>query len=74
MLFNLTSISDWHVSTTRKQWKVDIDNACENTRRVRHDYTVGDLVYEDKSGIYCNIYHKNYGLYIITEVFPKIMV
>ena len=44
MLFNFTSIIDFHIVTARKQGKADIDNVRKNSRQVRHDYEIGDLV------------------------------
>ena len=48
VLFNLTPLVYWRVVTTRNQRQVNIDNSFENSRRVRHDYTVGDTVYLEK--------------------------
>ena len=45
MLFNLMSAVDWHIITARKQRQADIDNVCENSRQVRHDCAVGNIVY-----------------------------
>ena len=51
MLFNLESVIDWRVATTVKQRQVDIDNVRENTKRVTHDYAIGDRVYVEMTGI-----------------------
>ena len=71
MLFNLTSLIDWRVVTAKKQRKVDIDNVCKNSRRVRHAYKIYNLVYVEKIGIYHKIDYKNQGPYIITELFKN---
>ena len=44
-LFKLTSAIYWRVVIAVKQFQVDINNVRENSRRVTHDYTIGDLVY-----------------------------
>ena len=45
MLFNLASVEDWRVVTAVKQRQVYIDHVRENTRRVTHDYAIGDQFY-----------------------------
>ena len=71
MLFNLTSVVDWRVSTTANQLQVDIDNSRENTKRVTHDYAIGNQVYVETTGIYRKLDYKKQGPCIITEVFTK---
>ena len=39
------------VITIEKQRKGDIDNVRENVRRVMHEYTIGDRVYVEMTGI-----------------------
>ena len=51
MLLNLTSIVGICVVTVRKKRQVDIDNVCEKSRQVKHDYTIGDIVYLENTGI-----------------------
>ena len=50
---------------------MDIDNLWENSRRVTHDYTVGDLVYVEMTDIYHTLYYKKQGTYRIIEVFTN---
>ena len=45
-----------------------IDTVQENTRRVTHDYVVGDIVHVEITGIYRKIYYKKQGPYRITEI------
>ena len=66
VLFNLTSVVDWQVVTAENQRQVDIDNFRENTRKVTHDYKIGDQLYVKMSGIYCKLIYKKQGPYIIT--------
>ena len=61
VLFNLKSIVDWNIVTTKEQKEVDIDNVCENARKSRHDDAVGDLVYAEKIGIYHQSDYKKQG-------------
>ena len=66
MLFNLTSVVYWLLATAAKQFQVDIRNVQEKSRRVMHDYAIGDSVYVEMTGIYCKLYYKKQGPYRIT--------
>ena len=68
MLFNLASVVDWRIATTAKQRQVDIDNVRENAKRVTHDYTIGNQVYVEMTGIYLKLDYRKQRPYIITEV------
>ena len=50
---------------------MDIDNVQESARQVTHDYEIGDLVYVEITGIYCEVYYKKNGPYRMTEVFTN---
>ena len=65
MIFNLASVVDWRVITTKKQRHVNIDNARENAKKVNHDYTVGNLVYAEMTGINRKLGYYKYGPYKI---------
>ena len=69
MIFNIASVIDWRVITAGKHQQVGIDNVQENARRVTHDYTIGDLVYVEITGIYRKLDYGKQGPYIITELF-----
>ena len=69
MLFNLASVVDWWFVTATKQLKVDIDNVREKSKRVTHDYAIGNQFYVEMKGIYHQLDYKKQGPYIITEVF-----
>ena len=71
MLFNLASAIDWRVATTVNQHQVDIDNVRENTKRVTHDYAIGDQVWVEIIGIYRKLYYKKRVAYRITGVFTN---
>ena len=55
ILFNLASVVDCLVVTAIKQCQVHIDNVRENAKRVTHDYTIGDQVYVEITGINRNL-------------------
>ena len=42
IIFNLASVVDWQVATAVKQHQVDIDDVRGDTKRVTHDYAIGD--------------------------------
>ena len=52
MLFNIQSFINWKEITRRKQQSVDQANRRENSRRVNHDYSVGDQVYITRTDIH----------------------
>ena len=39
--------------------------------QVRFEYTIGGLVYQDNTGIYCKLYYNKYGIPIIIELFTN---
>ena len=59
MILNLTSVLYKQVVTTAKQRQVNIDNVWENARRVTLDYTIGDRVYVEMTGIYWKLFLRN---------------
>ena len=71
MIFNLASVVDWRVITTGKQWQVNIDDVQENARQVTHEYSIGNIVYVEMTGIYRKLYYKKQGPYRITELFDN---
>ena len=71
MLFNLASVVDWQVATAGKKRQVVIDNVKENAKRVMHDYTICNLVYEEITGIYRKLDYKKQGPYRSTKVFTN---
>ena len=50
MVFNLASVVYWKVATAANQLQLDIDNVRGNSKRVTHDYTIGDQVYQPRHG------------------------
>jgi hypothetical protein len=44
MLLNIRHLVDWHYMQTRRQRIASENNARENSRRVPHNYSVGDLI------------------------------
>ena len=71
MLFDIPYLADWTEIGVRKQALVDRDNARENSRRMDHDYAVGDKVLLIESGINRKAANKNSGPYTITQVYTN---
>ena len=71
MLFNPTSVLDWWFVTTAKQRQLDIDNVRGESRRVTHDYVIGNRVYVEMTEIYRKIDYKKQRLYKITVAFAN---
>ena len=44
MIFNIKHEADWQLIRERKLARMKDNNARENSRRIEHDYSVGDLV------------------------------
>ena len=65
IIFNLTSVIDWKVTTAGKHRQVEIDNVKKNARPVTHDCTVGDIVNVEISVIYHKLYEKKQKQYRI---------
>ena len=71
MLFDIPYLADWTEIGVRRQALVDRDNARENSRRMDHDYAVGDKVLLIQSGINRKAANKNSGPYTITQVYTN---
>ena len=44
MIFNIQHEADWQFIRERKLARMKENNARENSRRIEHDYAIGDLV------------------------------
>ena len=53
MLFNISYIADWNKIGDYRQHQTDLNNKCENKKRVDFDYKVGDKILIVKDGILC---------------------
>jgi hypothetical protein len=53
MLFNIPFVANWAKIGDHRQSLTDRNNARENSRRIDHDYKVGDKVLIAKDGILC---------------------
>ena len=71
MLFDIPYLADWTEIGRRRQSLVDRDNAKENSRRVDHDYAVGDKVLLIETGVNRKAALKNTGPYTITQVYTN---
>ena len=63
IIFNIAFI------TAGKQQQVEIENVQENYRQSTREYTIGNLLYVEITGLYRELDYKKQGPYIITEVF-----
>jgi Integrase core domain. len=71
MIFNIKTIEDWRTITARKQKQVIKDNLQENNGRIDHQYSVGDKVYLQPTGIQRKLEMQKNGPYCITHVFAN---
>ncbi len=73
MIFNITTVVDWHAVHNRKQAQVLSDNARENNKRISHEYSVGDYVYvvRDKNDVPCKMTAPKTGPYAVTDVYDN---
>ncbi len=67
MIFNIKHVANWHAIKERKQKIIQKNNENENSKRIRHEYKVGDkvLLERDKPNKYESPYE---GPYIVEEV------
>ena len=61
--------ADWQAISRRKQQQVDKDNVRENSKRVSHDYSIGDKVLVIKDGHYRKLDKPYNGPFPITDVY-----
>jgi hypothetical protein len=67
MIFNIKHVANWHAIKERKQKIIQKNNENENSKRIRHEYKVGDqvLLERDKPNKYESPYE---GPYTVEEV------
>jgi hypothetical protein len=53
MLFNIPFIADWNIIGDYRQRHPDLNTARKNSKRVDHDYKVGNKVLLTQEGILC---------------------
>ena len=70
MILNLVLVVDWRVITAGKHQQVDIENV-KNPMWVTNDYTIGNIVYVEMTGIWRKLDYSKHWLYRITGVFTN---
>ena len=71
MLFDIPYLADWTEIGRRRQELVDRDNERENSRRIEHDYKVGDKCTLRKHGLTRKAEFKSLGPFKITQIFTN---
>ena len=66
MLLDLKFDPNYKQMWAHKQKRISYDNVRENSKRISHDYMVGEYVYILKDGQYCNLEGDNQGPFYIT--------
>ena len=74
MIFNLASAVYWQVITAVKQRQVNIHYVQEDDRQVTHEYSIGNQVFMEMTGIYRTPHYSKQGPYIITKFFANCTV
>ena len=71
MLLDLKFEPNYEQTWAQKQQSTNYDNIRENSKRVTHDYKVGDYVYVLRDGNYRKLEGDKQGPYAVTEVFTN---
>ena len=71
MLFNITKVIDWKLITERKVKQVQKDNNRENSKRIPHEYSVGDKVFRIKRGVKRKLSDKKSDPFTVTKVYTN---
>jgi hypothetical protein len=71
MLLDIAFEPNYQNTWAKKQKRINYDNARENSKRVAHDYKVGDYAYILRDGNYRKLEGDKQGPYRITEVFTN---
>jgi hypothetical protein len=71
MLLDIKFHPDYKQVWVDKQNRINLDNARENSKRVSHDYAIGDYAYIVKDGVYRKLEGDKEGPYRVTQVFTN---
>ena len=71
MLLDIAYVPNYQNAWRRKQKRINYDNIRENSKRVSHDYQVGEHVYILRDGNYRKLEGDKLGPYPITAVFTN---
>ena len=71
MVMNIAHIANWKSMAEKRQLQINRDNARENSKRVRHDYVIGDRAYIVRDGVYRKLKSPNIGPYRVTLIYSN---
>ena len=71
MILNMSYMANWHNIAQKRQQQINQDNARENSKRIQHDYAVGDNAYIIKDGIYRKLEDPHLGPFPITQIYAN---
>ena len=71
MLLPVTFKANWDMIRRKRQLAIDKNNERENSKRIRHEYNVGDKVLYKKHGILRKLSTPWRGPYEITQVYDN---
>jgi hypothetical protein len=71
MIMPIVYSANWKSLTDRRQKQIDKDNKRENSKRIPHDYNIGDRVYIIKDGINRKMTAPQVGPFPITQIYAN---
>jgi hypothetical protein len=71
MLFDLSFTADWQGIKNRRQQSIDSSNLRENSRRIAHQYRVGDQVLLDRNLLQRKLLPKRDGPFTIQQIYTN---
>ena len=71
MVFNIAHEANWKDIQDRKEKLIKYNNQKENSKRVKHEYRVGDKVLMQRTNSTCKLERPYDGPYEITKVFTN---
>ena len=60
IICKLAPVLDWQVIATKKHQQAEIGNVGDNNKQVTNEYTVGNIVYVEITGIYSKLDYKKH--------------
>ena len=71
MILNMAYMANWKSVADKRQHQINLDNIKENSKRINHDYAVGDKAYIIQDGIYRKLSPPHLGPYTITQIYSN---
>jgi hypothetical protein len=71
MLLHIQLKTDWARIRQRKQDIINVNNGKENSKRIEHEYHVGDKVLLEKPGLISKLSTPHMGPYRITDTYTN---